>query len=1395
MATLPRSHRVTLLAPSGREQPVLLIISHDGVRLTTVDGKDINTFAYETIRKWLPSHLRSKNPGPDDCLDLQIETDKGPRDLRMRCSSAPAVKQLMKDLRDTVESIMRELDDQHIAAHDRQQAQAAAGAQARSAPMQEMPTLADSLPSLRADAGAVPMPLSPSAHSNAETQTFVELAPAAVQTQPQQAPLHHDAAVGSSSSSLGAHGAPTHAGTGGGAPLYISSPAGGGVAQLFVAHPTGISLPVGSRGVATPNLVEGLHQASMVHPASGAFSYEYLDQYGMASGPVTGEDLEVTDRAASTAPAFYNAMFQQARMGLPGYGMPPANASPPMSPGMIRASGGGAPVYGAAYPSYPMSYESVQQPAYQPVMAMPPPQQPVYYTGSPRAMSPPPGPPPPPPPQPQYYPAPPQPQQQQQQPQPPPGQYYARSAPSPGPGRPARRSDPADPVRRKVEFAGVEGSSSDTEADARRAYYSSSGTASGGPTHMTHITHVGSGPAGGEGYIRHYGDETDASMGGSGGGMGTESERDVGRAVRQLPPSAAATGTAAAALSGPDADLNLQVRFLEDLVARLSTEVSRRALSPDRAAAAAMALAGAGEPASPPPPHAAAAPDPATLVAVPPLPAPLPPPPPPPPLPPPAAGMGMADLEGLLTADALGAAAVLRDQKLLAPLLGAYDSRIAALEGELRARTEQVQVVKAQTDEVIEENDRLRSDVASALEARDQALAHASASAAAVRESQAAAAAAAAAGAGANEELELLKRENELLISQQGELDGEIQRLHRALQERAQELMRAGQEQAALALQVQQSTGKASEAEARSAKLSEALRGEQAKSAALAAAGQRSKAAAEENAAALATTKAALDELRQAHAQLSAEAAAAQQRYKVASDGAASLQLELSTQRERSDTLAGQVTALTRECDTLRNALGGVEGKLTELQRRDADVWTRVKEAMSAAEEARLARDTALARCADLERQVDIANTRLATVRQATRDAVVDEFSSQVSAAQAAAAQVREELAVAHTAVSEWRARAERLERDQASLQAELQALREDTANALASKSRLGLASLGAVEKVAAVERERDEAVAKLESAGRRAERAARDAQMERQNYETTLRNLKSSLAEHEAALAAARAEVGTTKRQMEALGRELAAAKAARQNAEAELRQQIASMRSDREAEARSFTAKLDAQAAAAAVAAGEAERLLANKQEVLARWREEAQTLASRMEAALQDHKREMGARAHEAAELRARCEALAAENVELAGAVSEMEAKLDELHAQLGDAEARADAATGQAMGAASREGELHSELRQLQAALDRTAFEKSRMQRAHDPLTAKYDALKKDIRQTVAAPPGAGAAAAAAALAAASMPGVHTPTVGTGVGLTWAGSPDGVVHATRVPRGHYTGPTGR
>ncbi|GLI59947.1 hypothetical protein VaNZ11_001999 [Volvox africanus] len=1346
-----KRHPVTLLAPSGREQPVILVVAREGVRLTTVDGKIINTFAYETIRKWLPSHLRSKNPGPDDCLDIQIETDKGPRDLRMRCASVTAVKQLMKDLRDTVETIMRDMNDDDWVTTEspspqrpldeaaRQQDVGTQGQQAQA--IRELPSIAATVPAATPQGSRGPTTAisqrseSAMRRSNAETQTPDEVAQQQ-RHQPQ-------------TSSAG--GAPHHYGVAPSQPLILPSH-GGGVAQLFLAHPTGVAVPVNSRGIPTPALLEGLQQATLpitpLVPSSGAFAHEFMEQYGIGGSASIPDELDVVERSSSAATGFVNAMFQQARAGIPVYGvysqpspsLPPH--SPPLSPG-IPSAGASSGGY------YPQSLEVHTQPPQPAPMSVPTPQ--MYYSAPPvqpghaHAVQ---------RPQQYYQPQPPHqqqpaPQQQQQQhtlpphypPLPRAGSQRSMRTPSGYPsGHPPRRSDPTStsPVRRRVEFSGVApGHMSDSELSDSVG--------------VSHYAHYAGGRPGAEA------GGTSSSTGDSDQGSGSSDD-----------PRDTRSGDA-----GDGMDLQHQVRFLEDLVSRLSAEVSRRGISPERATAAAMALSGAVDTTMAMSPATAATP-----VAVQGVSAVLPPPP--------------IDYEGLLSADALGAAAVLRDQKLLAPLLAAYDSRIAQLEADLRSRTEQVQALKGQVDDVVEENDRLRTDLAAASDAREAALAQANSATAAAAAANNAAVAAAAAGTGNNEELELLRRENELLLTQQSEMDAEIQRLHRQLQERAQEALRGSQEQSALMAQLQQASAKVQEADGRAAKLAEGLRTTEAKAAALATQVSRSKAALDEANAATATTKVALEELRHAHTQLQAEAAAAQQRYKVASDGAASLQLELSTARERADTLEVQVSTLNRECETLRGALGSVEGKLTELQRRDADVWTRVKEAMMAAEEARLARDAAQARCMDLERQVELANTRLLTVRQATRDTVVDEFNTQINAAESAAAQVREELVAAQAAVSEWRARSERLERDQASLTAEMASLREDTAAALASKSRLGLASLGAVEKVAAVERERDEAVAKLESAQRKAERVARDAQMERQSMEHTLRGLKSTVAELETSLAAARAEVANGRRQLEAAGRELTAARAARQQTETELRQQMAALRADREADMRAFTSKLEAQATAANAAAAEAERLLSNKQEVLARWREEAQTLASRMEAALAEHKRELAAKGHEAAELRSRVEALSAENVELAAALSELEAKVEDLHAQLADADARADAAAAQLMSASAREAELQHELRQIQMVLDRTRFEKNRMQRAHDPLTAKYDALKKDIQTiSVSVPTATTTTAATAATAAGTLPLNLSHAAATGIstiGTTgWAGSPDAVVHASRAPRG--------
>lgn len=65
--------------------------------------QEIQQLPYQHIVKWLPSKMRSRDPGPDDCLDIQVETASGKKDLRMRCQSEPAVQDIIAFIRETVQ--------------------------------------------------------------------------------------------------------------------------------------------------------------------------------------------------------------------------------------------------------------------------------------------------------------------------------------------------------------------------------------------------------------------------------------------------------------------------------------------------------------------------------------------------------------------------------------------------------------------------------------------------------------------------------------------------------------------------------------------------------------------------------------------------------------------------------------------------------------------------------------------------------------------------------------------------------------------------------------------------------------------------------------------------------------------------------------------------------------------------------------------------------------------------------------------------------------------------------------------------------------------------------------------------------------------------------------------
>lgn len=73
------------------------------VRVERRAQQEIQKLPYHNVVKWLPSSLRTKDPGGPDCMDVQVETSGGKKDLRMRCESPATVELLMQEIRTTVQ--------------------------------------------------------------------------------------------------------------------------------------------------------------------------------------------------------------------------------------------------------------------------------------------------------------------------------------------------------------------------------------------------------------------------------------------------------------------------------------------------------------------------------------------------------------------------------------------------------------------------------------------------------------------------------------------------------------------------------------------------------------------------------------------------------------------------------------------------------------------------------------------------------------------------------------------------------------------------------------------------------------------------------------------------------------------------------------------------------------------------------------------------------------------------------------------------------------------------------------------------------------------------------------------------------------------------------------------
>ncbi|KAF6264159.1 hypothetical protein COO60DRAFT_1698426 [Scenedesmus sp. NREL 46B-D3] len=635
------------------------------------------------------------------------------------------------------------------------------------------------------------------------------------------------------------------------------------------------------------------------------------------------------------------------------------------------------------------------------------------------------------------------------------------------------------------------------------------------------------------------------------------------------------------------------------------------------------------------------------------------------------------------------------DSRYLNPLLSAYDQRLNDAQADLASKTNAVRDIKAKVHQLVEENESLHdrlAEQASRMEGR-ALLREGSFFDGADR-------------ARLQERLELLEHENDLLVRQQSELDGELRRLGRQLAERDQQLVavsdvaahgtsRVDELERSLA-QAKKAAGESGMLRDKVKELSDRLN---------------------DQASRTAEAIAAADTARQQQHALQAELAAAQSTARMVPG----LQGELSKARTAAEAASSQVGVMRGEADGLRAALHAVEGRLTEYQEKDTEVYLRIKEAMELAEEARLERDAARTETDALQAQLSAAQARLQEAARQLSGGGGDGLSFrevrqrlvEAEGKLAQAARAEEEQAAK---LSELRLTAERLSRDKASLYAELAGLKEELELCSFSSSKSGSLS----DRLAEAERARDDAVQKLDSHKRAAARSEREWELQRQQLQGDVQRLAKRVAAAEEAAAAAAAASAEAQQAAAASEGEVASFRAARGRVESELRQQLVELRQEREAEVAALVQKLERALATCDKSVVDAEQMLVAKDSLLRRWKQEAQLIASKLEVALQQHQAELAERQAQVMVLTQQLTAAHEQQELLQQELDTARMTCQEAELLLGEAECRAAAASASVT---TQQDDIMQELHTLQTQLERSQLDKLRAERARDGVAAK------------------------------------------------------------------------
>eukprot|EP00899_Mesostigma_viride_P001078 jgi/Mesvir1/10971/Mv07854-RA.2 len=373
------------------------------------------------------------------------------------------------------------------------------------------------------------------------------------------------------------------------------------------------------------------------------------------------------------------------------------------------------------------------------------------------------------------------------------------------------------------------------------------------------------------------------------------------------------------------------------------------------------------------------------------------------------------------------------NMEVLPPLLRAYDLRIEELEGSNRSWKAEVGTLKKRVEEVVGENERLSEEMvrqADMLQRRAQAE-----HAALPYQTQE-----------LLQRLELLTRENDILLEQQRALDGEISSLHAQLDKRATESASLSAEFASIMERLQSGERYLEQLERDKGESDKSVRRLTAERNALREQLQDAQAQCHSLTEQSAQSKGILEETGQRFKAdteaLKQQLALLQKRERQAAVNAQTLARELEALREQHGSASRELTTARQDTNEMVQAVSRMEAQLAAYQQKDAEVYQRLKEAMEMAEDAKLARDELLMRERHLENEVASLRDKLKTHYKEIKEQYRQEMASQQAKADKAVTSLTAELHMMEATNAELKLVAEKALRDQRAADVELEHLR-----------------------------------------------------------------------------------------------------------------------------------------------------------------------------------------------------------------------------------------------------------------------------------------------------------------------------------------------------------------